>query len=138
MSEIRAHTPEWERNKIEYLGANDSACILDNGYFDKDELINRKIHYIRPEFSQEQLKLLNRGTRYESVVRDLCAVRNGVTMHETGQRFHPIYRYLTATPDGIIGNKRLVEFKVRKHIDHKISFKYWIQMQIQMEVWNKN
>lgn len=136
-SEIKQGTDQWHKNKLEFLGANDIACILNNGYFDKDEIIHQKIHLIKPEQSADTQRLLDRGTRYEPIVRELAAKRHGVSIKETGQRFHPEYYFITASPDGIINDKMLVEFKVRTKINDTIPFKYWIQMQIQMEVWNK-
>lgn len=137
-TEVAQHTKEWFQRKLELLGANDITCILNNGYFDKDELIHRKIHYQEVVFDPEVQVRVDKGTRYESVARDLCALRNKCKISDIGQRIHPVYDYITASPDGVgfLGKKTLFEFKVRGQLDYKIPFKYWIQTQIQMEVFN--
>ena len=137
-TEVAQHTEEWYKRKLELLGANDITCILNNGYFDKDELIHRKIHYTDVVFEPEVQERVDRGTRYESVVRELCGLRNKCKIAEVGQRIHPRYDYITASPDGVgfLNKKTLFEFKVRGQLDYKIPFKYWIQTQIQMEVFD--
>lgn len=136
MADIKQHSVMWYKNKATFLGANDVACLLNNGYSDKDDLIERKISYTQETFDEDTTKLLERGTKYEPIVRELCGIRNSTRIAEVGQRFHPTLKFLTASPDGIIGDNCLVEFKVRKRLSYQILFKFWIQMQIQMEVWN--
>lgn len=137
-TEIKQHSVLWHKNKLMFLGANDVACLLNNGYSDKDDLIEQKINYVQQVYDEQTTKLLDRGTRYEPIVRELCGIRNGCHIEEVGQRFHSTLKFLTASPDGIIRSPslRLVEFKVHKKLDTTIPLKFWIQMQVQMEVWN--
>jgi predicted phage-related endonuclease len=139
MKEVPQHTKEWEEIKREILGANDVACLLNNGYYDKDEIIRDKVNYVQHVFDENTQLLIDRGTRYEPIVRELCGIRNKYKIAEVGLRKHALYNFLSASPDGIHKKtKTLFEFKVRTHLDYKILFKYWIQMQIQMEVFNIN
>ena len=136
---IKQHTSAWHHTKLKYFGANDIATILDNGFDDCSELVMRKIDFKKKLFSESSTKIMNRGTIYEDFVRDCCAKRHGVTIKEIGLKHHDTYEYITASPDGIAllnGVETLFEFKVRKNIGSKIPFKYWIQMMIQMAVFN--
>ena len=134
---IVPHTEEWTRNKLKYLGANDIACLLNNGYSDREEIIYYKSNNKQRNFTEKTLEILKKGLRYEPLVRELCAIRNKIIIDDIGQQFHPDHRFITATPDGIIrSDSTLVEFKVRSHINYDVPFKYWIQMQIQMEVFD--
>ena len=142
---IKQHSRLWSSLKAHYLGANDCASILGHGFNTVDEVIQSKIIGLPIEASPEQQIRMDHGTRCEPLVRQLCSTRKGLQITETGMRFHsnPTLKFLTASPDGVYineqGEKVLTEFKVLGELsDGKIPHKYWIQMQIQMEVWDIN
>jgi hypothetical protein len=137
---MKQHTALWRATKAHYIGANDCASILGHGFYTIDQVIQSKVHRCAPTVTPEQQARMDYGTKYEGLVRQACAERHGITIHETGLRFHKKFSYLTASPDGIYrdseGKLVLTEFKVLSELsDGKIPLKYWIQIQIQMAVW---
>ena len=145
MNRIKQHSALWRALKAHYLGANDCASILGYGFQTVDEVISAKVSGILPSIQVGQQERMDRGTRFEPLVRQACSVRNGIQIRETGMKFHKRLKFLTASPDGLFrsigGTSSLIltEFKVLSQLsDGKIPYKYWIQMQIQMAVWGIN
>jgi hypothetical protein len=137
---IKQHTRLWRSMKMHYLGANDCASILGHGFNTVDDVIRTKVTGLPLKVSADQQERMDYGTTYEPLVREECAKRNGFQIRETGMKFHSKHKFLTASPDGIYtddeGQQVLTEFKVLgKLTDGKIPYKYWIQVQVQMEVW---
>jgi hypothetical protein len=139
MNTIKQHSKKWEIIKQYNLGANDVASLLGVGFDEPSLVVESKINHSKKIFDIETLKLLAKGNRYESVVRNLCGYRNKVTINDTGLKRHCVYDFITASPDGYFTKNNtniLTEFKVRSELSRKIPEKYWVQMQTQMEVWN--
>jgi hypothetical protein len=126
------------------LGANDIASLLGVGFSDPSKIIKNKIDGSKEEHDTTTQELLDRGNRFEPVVRNLFQERHGINIQETGLKRHLEYKFITASPDGYFQNKQglfgigqfLTEFKVRTELSQKIPMKYWVQMQVQMAVWN--
>ena len=136
-TEIKQGTQRWRNTKLRYFGGNDCASLNGVGFQDPSQVIHNKISGTEPTYSAETLELMERGLRYEPIVRGECEKRHGYTIRETGLRAHRQIYYLTASPDGYCPQEGyLTEFKVRRELTDKIPEKYWIQMQVQMEVWN--
>lgn len=143
---VKQHTKKWEQLKATYFGANDATSILGHGYKTRDQVIQEKICTAlglpspSPLPDARQQELMHKGTRYEPIVRNLYMKRHDVMIIETGLNKHPEYKWQTASPDGymvINGEEFLTEFKVRSSLsDGNIPYKFWIQMQIQMAVFN--
>jgi hypothetical protein len=84
------------------------------------------------------------GIRFEPIVRSYLEEQWKCKIYESGRLKHDTNLTLGASPDGIIiegGAHRfgsLVEIKCpySRKIGEGIPFKYWVQMQIQMEVTN--
>ena len=84
------------------------------------------------------------GIRFEPVVRMYLEGLWKCKIYESGRLKHDTNSQLGASPDGIIVESedhrygRLVEIKCpySRKIGEGIPFKYWVQMQIQMEVTN--
>lgn len=139
---IKQHSKRWYTIKRFNLGANDIASLLNVGFDDPSTIINNKINGTQTEHDATTQQLLDRGTRYEPVVRTLFEQRHGIEVKETGLKHyrHP-YGFITASPDGMYthptdGKQVLTEFKVRRELSEKIPMKYWVQMQVQMAVWD--
>jgi len=150
--EIKTGTKEWLDCKAKYFGGSDCACLVHEGFNTREEIINDKISEKRNNnISNAMLK----GLKYEPYVKKEFEKRNNCILEDKNLRFHKDISFLTATPDSIITNinlsntdmsnnniskflkiSTLVEFKVRKELDRKIPYKYFIQCQIQMEVFN--
>jgi len=93
----------------------------------------------------ESLVATGWGIRFEPIVRDYLENLWKSKIYECGRLKHETNSQLGASPDGIIVESedptkygRLVEIKCpySRKIGEGIPFKYWVQMQIQMEVTN--
>jgi hypothetical protein len=142
MNRIQQHTLQWHTIKQFNLGANDIASLLGVGFSDAVKIVDHKIHGTQDEHDQVTQQLLDRGNRYETVVRDQFQQRHSIKVQETGLKRHSKHNYITASPDGYFDRFKtqkgdfLLELKVRRELSQKIPMKYWVQMQVQMEVWN--
>lgn len=144
MNQIKQHSNQWYEIKSKLFGATDCASLLGHGYDNPDQIISNKVNKIdnrTVDYDPDTLKYMLRGTRYEPIVKSLYEKRHNVKIHETGLKIHPTYNWITASPDGLYyddeKNPVLTEFKVRYDISHQsVPYKHWIQMQVQMEVWN--
>lgn len=142
MNKIKQGSHQWERIKRYNFGANDIASLLGVGFNECSKVITDKIDGIQDQPDASTQLLMDRGIRYEPVVRTLFKQRHGVHVDETGLKFHPTMKYVTASPDGYCKGPLfdigpfLTEFKVKTELSEKIPMKYWVQMQVQMEVWN--
>ena len=139
MNTIKQGTQKWKNIKKCYFGANDCASLYAIGFNDPCQVVENKVSYQEEIPSEESLQIMDRGNRYEDTVRDLLAQRHNISITPTGLKFHKrkdLY-FLTASPDGYCKSKDyLLEFKVRRELSSQIPEKYWVQMQIQMEVWD--
>ena len=129
----------WIKKRHNMITASDIATVLDiNPFMTKKQLLVRKCNPI--EFEANEFTLW--GDLFETIARDIyqkmCLVEN---VHETGCIPHRKYKWLGASPDGILPNGKLLEIKCpkkRKIHDENYPYMYWIQMQIQMECCNLN
>jgi putative phage-type endonuclease len=78
------------------------------------------------------------GQMYEPVVTDLYSLEYSTNVMEFGLMTHPKYPWLGASPDGICPNGVMLEIKCpyRRKITGITPFYYWIQVQLQLEVYN--
>jgi hypothetical protein len=149
MNKIKQHTKRWLKIKSTTIGSGDIASLCQVGFSEPSEIILHKIHGTTDVHDPTTQVLLDHGTRYEPIVRALCSARNNITIIETGLKYHKSHKFITSSPDGYCAGSKadlnaglktgqpfLTEFKVRKEISEKIPMKYWIQMQVQMEVWD--
>ena len=139
MNSVKQLSKLWFRMKARMFGANDCASILGYGFQTRAAVIENKVSMKEQEFSPEQIERMKKGTIYEDVVRNRWAERHHKIVKPTGLKVHNVLKFLTASPDGYCRDGDfLVEFKVRSELsDGSVPYKYWIQMQIQMEVWDK-
>jgi putative phage-type endonuclease len=80
------------------------------------------------------------GTETEPLARAVFENAKGLFVDETGFHDHPIIEWAGASPDGLIGDKGLIEIKcpnTSTHIEYllskKVPNKYILQMQWQMD-----
>jgi len=89
---------------------------------------------------------LHWGQKYEPLSVLIYEHLYGTKIEDFGCIAHTKYSFLGASPDGIVVNKesdrfgRMLEIKniVNREITGIPKKEYWIQMQLQMEVWNLN
>jgi putative phage-type endonuclease len=97
---------------------------------------------------EEDIKMVNTNTamhwgqKYEPLSVMIYEQKYGTKVEDFGCIQHPVYKFLGASPDGIIVNKesdrygRMLEIKnpVSREITGIPKKEYWTQMQLQMEV----
>ncbi len=97
---------------------------------------------------EEDVKMVNTNTamhwgqKYEPLSVMIYERKYGTKVEDFGCIQHPVYKFLGASPDGIIVNKesdrygRMLEIKnpVSREITGIPKKEYWTQMQLQMEV----
>ena len=120
----------------------DSERTLGNLVMSKIKVEKRDMQKACPT---ESLVATGWGIRFEPVVRNYLEKLWKCKIYESGRLKHETNTHLGASPDGIIVEAedpskygRLVEIKCpySRKIGEGIPFKYWVQMQIQMEVTN--
>lgn len=85
---------------------------------------------------------LHWGQKYEPLTVMIYQDKYNTVVEDFGCIQHPIYKFIGASPDGIIVNKdsdrygRMLEIKnvVSREINGTPKKEYWVQMQLQMEV----
>jgi len=104
------------------------------------------------ECDEEKNKMVNTNTplhwgqKYEPLSVMIYEQKYGTKVEDFGCIQHPTYKFLAASPDGIIINKdcdrygRMLEIKnpVSREITGIPKKEYWTQMQLQMEVCDLN
>jgi len=147
---IKQKSNEWfdARNKV--ITASDVSSILEvNPFTSKYEVLQNKIS---PQDPVESIAT-KWGEFHEPLARDFYETmplfEGERRVHEVGLVCHPKYKWLAASPDGIVESLEpssknrwwLLEIKCPfnrefKNKGHKIPSYIWIQIQIQMEVCN--
>lgn len=150
LPQIKQHTDAWEKARENSITATDVATILEcNEHQTRADLLLKKrgMHNSRDN-TDTNTENTDWGTTFESVARSLTESRYDCKISQVGLKYHDKFNWLGASPDGITQSDLmstserviLTEFKcpILRPITGKIPFQYWIQMQIQMEVWNIN
>jgi putative phage-type endonuclease len=133
---IKQGTDEWLKIRQNKLTATNIASILNmNVYESRQSLIEKKVNN---ESNMITNNAIEHGKFFEDVAKNIYEKKTNNIIFTPGLIEHPLYNWLAASPDGIVENSHLVEFKCyyTKKISDSIPINYWIQMQIQMEVCN--
>ena len=144
-------TPEWYKMRYGKITASDGGTVV--GVNKKNEPRYKFIVKKISELSFLGNKYTHHGKKYEKIATSIYEYRLNVTVDEYGSIGHPKYKFLGASPDGIIGlykkdgrsltkyAGRMVEIKCP--YCRKIEFEgdlftivpeyYWVQVQLQLE-----
>ena len=129
-------SPEWFAFRSERLTASDIATALgENAYARPTELILKKCGISKP-FTMNPA--CQHGVKYEPISCMVYEYYNNTKVYEFGCISHKYYNFLGASPDGICSDGTMLEIKnpLSRKINGIPPKYYWIQMQIQMEVFN--
>ena len=135
---IKQGTQQWKQFRNTIVTATDIGCILNNNPFQtRDQLLKKKI---TNNTSKISTPAINHGQFFEDVAKQLYEDKTKCKIFTPGLIVHPHHDWMGASPDGIIPDSHLVEFKCyySKLITDKIPLHYWMQMQLQMEVCDYN
>lgn len=135
---LEQRTPAWYSEKHIKISASEIASILDcNIHQSSHDLLVKKI---KPYNKNETITqpALSWGIKFEPIAEKFYEFLTNETLHKIGLVIHPLYKFIGASPDGLLMTGKLVELKCpyTRYIDGSVPIYYWIQMQIQMEVCN--
>lgn len=147
-------TLEQLAERRQYVGASEAAAVLadelgmDVHTFDSALAIYRRKVY-GPELDDGDSIAIDAGNALEPVIlRRYARERGVVVLPSPGSKRHPLYPHVGATPDGLVeGTRRGVEAKAPQTEYGRAAWwddngepyapdAYWIQCQIQCEVWD--
>tara|TARA_B110000211_G_scaffold213414_2_gene253902 strand:- start:10949 stop:13111 length:2163 start_codon:yes stop_codon:yes gene_type:complete len=134
-NKIKQRTPEWYTLRKKMITASNVASILGyNPYDSKVSILKKKVNNVSISNAA-----MAHGVKYEPLAIKEYEKKNKCTVDEVGLLVHPTYTWLGASPDGfIISTDKLLEIKCVYTRDiHIVPYYYWIQVQIQLEVCNK-
>jgi len=136
-------SPEWYTFRHEHITASNAWKALSS-QSNKNQLIYEKCLPMNSEKFKPSLNenSLTWGHKYEPLSNAIYELRMNTKVKEFGCIEHPKYKFLAASPDGIVVGKnnygRMLEIKnvVSRVINGCPKKEYYIQMQLQMEVCN--
>tara|TARA_Y100000389_G_C17447066_1_gene512286 strand:+ start:362 stop:1882 length:1521 start_codon:yes stop_codon:yes gene_type:complete len=138
---------EWYECRYDLLTASDIWKAL-NSQACQNSLIYKKCIplVIRDENGVNMNSAFHHGHKFEPLSTLLYEYMYDTVIHEYGCISHRIHSFLGASPDGINLKKnnerygRMLEIKnpVSRELTGIPKKEYWIQMQLQMEVWDLN
>ena len=141
-------TTEWYDFRWNLITASNAWKAFENQTI-KNQLIYEKCQPIK-NISDEKMVNVNSslhwGQKYEPLTVMIYEKKYNTKVEDFGCIQHPKYKFIGASPDGIIVNKesdrygRMLEIKnvVSREINGVPKKEYWTQMQLQMEVCDLN
>lgn len=138
-------TPEWYSYRHNLITASNAWKCFESEKT-KNNVIYEKCKPIDASKSQMTSRALVWGQKYEHLTTMLYEHHNQTNVTDYGCIQHDTYKFLGASPDGIVTDEkasvfgRMLEIKnvVSRIINGIPKKEYWIQMQLQMEVCNLN
>lgn len=133
-------TPIWYTTRSNMLTASEiSSCLDCNIYTSKYELLLKKIQQTNlsePKDDDSVNSAISWGVKFEPVAIEFYEFLKEEKVYPIGLVTHSKYKWLGASPDGLILSGKLLEIKCpfRRMIGNSIPLYYWIQVQIQLEV----
>ena len=136
-------TPEWYVFRHEHITASNAWKAMSS-QANKNQLIYEKCLPMNTEKFKPTLNenSLTWGHKYEPLSTKMYELKMNTQVKEFGCIEHPVYKFLAASPDGIVVGEnnygRMLEIKnvVSRVIDGCPKKEYYVQMQLQMEVCN--
>jgi putative phage-type endonuclease len=135
--QIVQRSNEWYSIRNNIITSTDVSTILDlNKFQNKRDLILKKIN----NKTSSPNEAMEWGNFFEDIACSIYSKINNKKVYNLGLLIHDVYKFLGASPDGLIENNYLLEIKCpfSQKIYKNIPINYWIQTQIQMEVCNLN
>ena len=142
-------TPEWYKFRHTLITASNAYKAFES-QSTMNQLIYEKCQPLKTNFDEidENIKMVNTNTtlhwgqKYEPLSVMIYENNYNTKVEDFGCIQHDTYKFIGASPDGIIVNKdserygRMLEIKniVNREINGIPKKEYWVQMQLQMEV----
>lgn len=155
LPQTKQKTAEWYSIRQQLITASKTASLLHlNSYHSYNDLLNEvpetleektsrgsDLEVITPEnIKYYEVLPTTWGTILEPIALKNLEENTKSEIGELGLKIHDDYSFLGASPDGIQfidGKPRLIEVKcpMRRQITYRVPLEYWVQMQINMQVW---
>ncbi len=135
----RQRTPKWYKTRHNMITASDIATALGHNMYETPrQLLTRKCR--ASIVNKPMSTAMEWGIKYEPFALDLYKKMHNPNVHEFGLIPHKRYKWLGASPDGIVSTGKVLEIKcpLYRSVSGEIPYYYWIQSQILMEVCNLN
>jgi len=142
-------TPEWYQFRWNLITASNAWKAFES-QSTINQLIYEKCQPLKNfnDVDDEEIKMVNTNTamhwgqKYEPLSVLIYEQKYNTKVEDFGCIQHPVYKFIGASPDGIIIDKnserygRMLEIKnvVSREINGIPKKEYWVQMQLQMEV----
>jgi putative phage-type endonuclease len=142
-------TPEWYQFRWNLITASNAWKAFES-QSTINQLIYEKCQPLKNfnDIDNEEIKMVNTNTamhwgqKYEPLSVLIYEQKYNTKVEDFGCIQHPVYKFIGASPDGIIVDKnserygRMLEIKnvVSREINGIPKKEYWVQMQLQMEV----
>lgn len=129
-------TNEWYLSRYNKLTASEIASCLDyDKYCTSNDLLVKKICPLDITSTQVSLAI-DWGVKYEPIAIKIYEFITKEIVYSLGLIEHSQYKFIGASPDGLILSGKLLEIKCpfKRIICNQIPYNYWIQIQIQLEV----
>jgi len=136
--QVEQRTDEWFAIRKTIISATDVGTILGyNRFSSKNDLLKKKLS---DDDTMIESPAIDHGVFFEPIATKCYEnLKGGVCVHDVGLVIHPVFKWLGASPDGIMEDGRLLEIKCLysrqfKNTAADIPRQYWAQIQIQLEV----
>lgn len=134
---------EWYKIRLGVLTASNAATIAANGKGLETLCLSKAVELatgkVLDSYTNEDIE---RGIELEDKARSLYEITTGQTVTQVG--FVKISPFIGCSPDGLVGEKGLTEYKCKNYTNHfkrilgyPIEKEYDMQMQMQMAVTNR-
>jgi len=151
MADFAQGTIEWKRQRLGVVTASrmaDLTAKIKSGYgasrgnYLAEKLIERLTGEPQDTYVNASMQW---GVDNEPFARDAYEFYTNQKVVETGFMLHPTIKNCGASPDGLIGDKGMIEIKcpnTATHVEYllkeEIPLKYQLQMQLQLMVCNRD
>jgi putative phage-type endonuclease len=129
-------TKKWyEMRKLMLTASEISSCLDCNIHTSSYELLLKKLEPVNEMTTGDAI---NWGVKFEPIALQFYEFIKKEKVHSLGLVQHTEYKWIGASPDGILMSGKLLEIKCpyKRTINDNIPIYYWIQVQIQLEVCN--
>jgi len=138
---IKQHSNEWHEIRNKILTASSDVCDI-LGLSEYGGSIKKVI--LKKCGQRDSLPQFNgniftdHGIRYEKVANQIYCMMYDKKVEDMGLKIHTSIPFLGASPDGITHDNRMLEIKcpLMRKVGGPIKIGYFVQMQVQMEVFN--
>jgi len=134
------HSAEWHLRRTKRFCASEIPSILGCGYESRIKVFRRKAGLGSPSQMNDDIRRGLNNEKFAFERYEVERINKGEELTVPSPTQHPRYSWISATPDFIVWKGdtmvRLGEIKCPRDFYDNVPLKHWIQMQVQMEVFD--